>query len=143
MLKQEDYIKGQLVNMAWRFAALYNIGGHLAAQKIMHALANRVRAGNGSWLQVIDRIPMYMAENELPPMVHPPLMDPAFVKVLQAVDGVVAGSTPDMSYGALYWGDLNKIERPWFLEKIIQARDEDGMPRHKRVTDMNSLSFFA
>jgi len=143
VLKQEDYIKGKLVEMALRFQQHYGTGGHLAGQMVMHAIANRVRAGTGTWLQVIDRIPQYMAEAELPPLEHPPLWQPEFVKLLHAVDGVVSGSTTDLSHGAMYWCDLGKIERDWFREKIIQARDDDDMPRHKRVAEMNSLAFFA
>lgn len=151
MLKQDDYIKGKLVEIAWRFGQSYT-GGHIAGQMIMHTLANRVRVGWGNWLQMIDRVPAFMAENEVPPLVHPPVWQAEFIKLLQTVDGVFDGSIPDLSNGALYWGDLSRIERPWFQEKIIQARkniniSEGGVelvevPAHQRVANMNGLNFW-
>ena len=140
MLKQDDYIKSRLVEVGWRFGKRY--GGHMAGQLVMHAIANRVRVGWGSWLQVIDSIPNVMAEENLPPLEHPSVWEPAFVKLLHAVDGIYDGSVHDLSKGALYWGDLQSIERAWFKEKIIQAKDDEGAPLHHRVVDMNSLSFW-
>lgn len=145
MLKQDDFIKGQLVSMGWRFGKPY--GGYKAGQLVMHTLANRVRVGWGNWLQVIDNVPKFMAENELPPLSFPPLWEPGFVKLLHSVDGIFDGSLPDESTGALYWADLARIERPWFKEKIIDARREDQngslIPAHQRVHDMGTLSFWA
>jgi hypothetical protein len=100
MLKQDDYIKGRLVEMGWRFCQSYVGAGHIAGQMIMHCLANRVRNG----------------------------------------------SVPDMVKGAQYWGDLAKIEQPWFLEKIIQAtkldQNECLVPAHERVANTNGLNFW-
>lgn len=145
MLKQDDYIKAHLVETGWRFGHSY--GGYKAGQLVMHTLANRVRVGWGNWLQILDGIPKFMAENELPPLEHPPLWEPGFVKLLHSVDGIFDGSIPDDSTGALYWADLNKIERPWFKEKILDARTEDAngalLPVHRRVHDMGTLCFWA
>jgi hypothetical protein len=142
VLKQDDLVKGQLVITAWRFSQSYNTGGHLAGQMIMSTLANRVRCGWGSWLGVIETIPNHMAENELPPMAYPNIWEPSFVKMLHAVEGIFDGSAADLSKGALYWGSLQKIERDWFRDKVIQARNDLGLPTHPRVADMNDLSFF-
>lgn len=142
MLKQDDYIRGKLVEMGWRFGQSYS-GGHMAGQLVMNTLANRVRIGWGSWLQVIDRIPLFMAENALPGLEHPSVWEPMFVKLLHTVEGVFDGSTPDIAKGALYWADLSRIERPWFKEKIVDPVNEDTGERiHPRVVDMNSLSFW-
>ena len=145
MLKQDDFCKSQLVEMGLRFGRPY--GGYKAGVLVMHTLMNRVRVGWGSVLQVIDGVPKFMAENELPPLVFPPLWEPAFVKLLHSVDGLYDGSIPDESSGALYWGDLGRIEKPWFQEKIIGSRrdDENGcsIPAHQRVHDMGTLSFWA
>jgi hypothetical protein len=70
VLKQDDYIKGRLVEMGWRFGQSY-AGGHIAGEMVMQAIANRVRVGWSSWLQAIDRIPLHMAEAEIPPLEHP------------------------------------------------------------------------
>lgn len=145
MLKQDDYVKGKLVESGWRFGQLY-AGGHIAGEMVMQAIANRVRIGWGSWLQCIDRIPNFMAENALPPLEHPSIWEPNFIKLLHAVDGVFDGSLPDKSKGALYWGDLAHIERPWFLEKIVQGTVENfegvAIPAHQRVACMNGLNFW-
>jgi hypothetical protein len=141
LLKIEDLQKAKLVELAWRFGQSYN-GGYLAGQMVMSTLANRVRAGWGSWLDVIERVPNFMAENELPPLKYPGVWEGNFVKLLHVVDGVFDGSALDLSKGALYWGDLNKIERPWFRDKIVDAVNAEGLRQHPRVADMNSLAFF-
>ena len=145
MLRQDDYVKAKLVEMAWRFGKRY--GGYKAGVLVMHTLGNRVRVGWGNWLQVLDSVPKFMAENEMPPLEHPPLWEPAFVKLLHAVEGVYDGSIPDESTGALYWCDLGSIERSWFQEKIVNSRQPDPngemLPAHRRVHDMVTLVFFA
>lgn len=148
MLKQDDYVKGRLVEMGWRFGQSYTgAGGHVAGEMIMSTLANRTRIGWSSWLQTFDRIPQHMAEAEMPPLVHPSIWEPNFMKLLQAVDGIFDGSVPDKSHGALYWGDLAKIERPWFLEKIVQGKtlNFEGVeiPAHQRVANINGLNFWS
>jgi hypothetical protein len=109
---------------------------------VMSTISNRVRAGWGSWLDVITDVPECMAENELPVLKFPSVWEGNFIKLLHVVEGVFEGSAKDLSNGALYWGDLTRIERPWFMEKIIKAKKEDGTPQHSRVSDMNSLSFW-
>lgn len=141
MLKQDDYIKGRLVEMGWRWGKAYS-GGHLAGQLVMHTIANRVRCGWGSWLAVIDGIPKFMAEEDMPPLEHPSVWEPAFVKLLHTVDGVYDGSVPDLSQGALYWAELGHVERPWFKELIQAVDEETGLRRHPQVANLNSLSFF-
>jgi hypothetical protein len=147
MLRQDDYFKSLLIQTAWRFTHQY--GGHMAGQGVMHVLANRVRCGWGNWFQVIDGVPNFMAESELPPLKHPSVWEPGFVKMLHAVDGIFDGSLPDMNkskitgQSALYWGDLKKIERPWFKEHIIDALDvTTGMRQHPIVGNQGTLTFF-
>ncbi len=145
MLKQEDYVKGKLVELGWRFGQHY-AGGHLAGEMVMQAIANRVRVGWGSWLTIIDRVPVFMAEKEMPPLVHPGIWEPNFIKLLHVVDGVFDGSIPDKSAGGLYFGDLAKIENPWFLDKIVRGTKENieggPIPAYQRVATMNNLNFW-
>jgi len=142
MLKIDDIIKTKLVETGWRFAQSYG-GNYLAGSMIMQTVANRYRLGwSPSWLVIIENIPQHMAEGEVPPMKYPGVWEGNFVKLLHAVDGIYDGSSNDLVKGALYWGDLNRIDRQWFKEKIIQARKEDGTPLHPRVADLNSLSFW-
>lgn len=131
--------------MGWRYGQHY-AGGHIAGEMVMQTLMNRVRVGWGNVLQIIDRIPAYMAENEIPKLEHPGVWDANFVKLLHVVDGVYDGSIPDKSKGALYWGDLAHIERPWFLDKIVRGTQENfegvEIPAHQRVANLNGLNFF-
>ena len=153
MLTQDNFVKSQLVAYGWRYGQLYG-GGHLAGTLVMQALANRVRRGFGSYLQVLESVPLYMAEHEMPPLKYPSLWEPNFVKLLHAVEGIYSGSATDMTLGAtmidnkprtggLYFGLLNKIERPWFKTQIIDAINPlNGLRLHNRVADLNCLSFW-
>lgn len=142
MLTQDNYVKAKLVELGWRYGQMYS-GGHIAGQMIIHALCNRTRCGWGSPLQVIDNVPKFMAENEMPPLVHPSVWQPEFVKLLHSVDGIFDGSAQDLTHGGLYWADLSRIQRPWFKEHIVDALKEDGLRQHARVSDLNSLSFWS
>ncbi len=141
MLKVEEMHKAKLVEIGWRFGQAYG-GGYIPGQMVMSTLANRVRAGFGQWFDVINKIPAFMAENEMPPLVFPSLWDGSFIKLLHVVEGVYEGSATDLSKGALYWCDLNRIERPWFKEKVVDALKDSGERQHPIVANMNSLSFF-
>ena len=153
-LRQDDYVKSKLVEFGWRFGQSYG-GGHLAGQMVMTVLANRVRLGWGNWLRIIDTVPEHMAENELPPLVHPSIWEPTFVKLLAAVDGIFDGSVQDMTRGnefasmgkmktgALYFCALNKVERPWFKSHIIDAKNPiTELKQHEMVWTMNNLAGF-
>lgn len=140
MLKQDQYAMALLVSIAWRYSQCY-VGGHLAGQMIIHTIMNRHRAGHGSLLEVIDNVPKYIAENEMPPLVHGSVWSPEFIKLLQAVPGIVDGSAQDLSKGALYWADLGHIERPWFQE-LISGTNELGLRQHPLIANIGSLSFF-
>jgi hypothetical protein len=96
-----------------------------------------------------------MAENELPPLVHPSIWEPTFVKLLAAVDGIFDGSVQDMTRGnefasmgkmktgALYFCALNKVERPWFKSHIIDAKNPiTELKQHEMVWTMNNLAGF-
>jgi hypothetical protein len=145
MLRFEDLQQSQLVAMGWRFGQSYS-GGYVAAQMVMSTIANRVRSGWGNWFDVLHKIPNFMAEKELPPLEFPTVWDGSFVKLLHVVGGVFEGSATDLSKGALYWGDLNRLERPWFKTNIVDAIKADGpqagLRQHPRVADINSLSFW-
>jgi hypothetical protein len=68
----------------------------------------------------------------------PLLWDPVFIKLLHAVEGVFDSSSPDLSNGAVYFVDLAEpVTNPWFQEKIL-----DHLEIHRRVADLNSLTFF-
>lgn len=98
---------------------------------------NRVRLGWGNLLQVLDRVPKFSAEFEVPNRDKiPEVWEPAFIKLLQEVDNIYDG-TRDYSNGALYWCDTRRIETPFFKDKII-----GDLANHPRIGDMNTLTFF-
>lgn len=134
MLRQDDFNKGQLVLTGWRFGREY--GGHLPAMMVMGCIANRVRCGWGSWMEVIDRIPLFAAEIDLPSG-YPISWEPSFMRLLHEVEGVYDGSGIDVSKGALYWCDLRRITRDWFRDNILKKPDQ-----HPRIVDCNSLALF-
>jgi hypothetical protein len=141
-LKPEDFVKGKLVELGWRFGTSYN-SGHLAGVMVMQVLSNRQRAGFGSYLSIIENVPNFMAENEIPPMKLGSVWDPLFTKLLHAIEGIYDGSAQDLTKGALYFGDLNKIESSWFKSKVLDAIDPaTGLRRHPIVSNMGPLSFF-
>ena len=127
--------------MGWRYAQVY--GGLIPGQMVMSAIANRQRAGWGSWLEVIENVPLYMAESELPPLKFPSVWEPTFTKLLQCVDAAYDMSLTDSTKGATYWCDLNRIERSWFKTKIVDAlQPETGLRAHPIVANQNSIAFF-
>jgi hypothetical protein len=110
---------------------------------VMNVLANRFKAGWGPYLSIIENVPNFMAESELPPMKLDTVWSPLFTKLLHAIEGAYDGSAQDLTKGALYWADLNKVQNPWFQQKVIDPVSEvTGLRRHPMVANMGSLSFF-
>lgn len=134
MLRQDDYVKSQLVNIGWWCGKEY--GGYMPSMMIMGCVANRVRAGWGSWLEVLERLPHFAAE-KIEPNGFPSIWDSSFIRLLHEVDAIYDGSGIDMSKGALYWCDLRRIENPWFSENILKKPEI-----HPKIADCNSLALF-
>ena len=132
MLRQDDFLKSQLVLFGWRAGREY--GGHTASCMIMSALANRHKAGWGAWLDILDNIPKYSAVKEQPTG-SPQMWDPTFVHLLHDVETIFSGSRDD-AQGAVYWADMTHVETAFFKEKILQN------PNRLIVGNMNSLTFF-
>lgn len=133
--RYENFMKAQLVLAAWRYTKDCG-GSHLAPIMVMHCLRNRFVAGWGTWLDIIDRMPKFSATSEVPTG-FPDQWDRHFVKVLSEVDGVVDSTSKDLVNKGKYFGDLNKVDNPWFLENI--ARN----PEHERVANMGTLVFWS
>ena len=133
MLRQDDWLKSQLVLTGWRYGQAY--GGWRAAAMIMSVLMNRVRLGWGTLTDVLDKIPKYAATTEIPTG-WPPIWEPEFVKLLHEIEGCY-DNTRDHASGALYWCDTRNVTNPWFIAKILGDHDA-----HPMVANMNSLSFF-
>lgn len=134
MLRPDDFVKSQLVLHGWRYGKEY--GGHLASCMIMGCIANRVRLGWGSWLEILERIPQFAAEETLPTGT-PNLWEPGFSRLLHEVESIYDNSGTDYSKGGLYWADLRRVDRQWFKDKILSQSQV-----HPRIADCNSLAIF-
>ena len=131
MLRQDDFLRSQLVLAGWRHGHVF--GGHLASCMVMCCLASRVRLGWGTWMEILNDLPSKSATIEQPLEV-PSVWEPQFVRLLHEVDAIFDGSQ-DYAKGALYWFDSSKpVTNPWFQDKIL-----GDMNTHKKVADMNSL----
>lgn len=135
MVRPDDVIKSQLVLVAWRYSNMYQLGGHLGAELIMGCLAERQRRGWGNWFEIIERIPVFAAEYEVPTG-FPQIWEPSFMRLLHSVEGIYDGSL-NPSKNALYWCDLRRVETPFFKEKIL-----NNLEQHPKLCDMNSFSCF-
>lgn len=141
MLRQDDFVKSQLLMFAWRQGKEY--GGHMAACMIMSVLANRQRCGWGTWMDIINGVDRYAAHPYITEGT-PELWDPNFTRLLQEVDLIYSGA---MNYAigaknrtekesALYWADTRRMGSEFFQNKIV------GNPEHARIVEMNTLALF-
>ena len=136
MVRIDDFIKSHLVLTGWRYSQLYGQGGHLVGCLVMSCIANRYKHGWGDWFAIIQNIPKYAAENETP-MGYPETWEPGFMKMLHEVEGIYDGSSKDVTNGGVYWGDLRRIETPFFKDVILAQKD-----LHPRVADINSFTIW-
>jgi len=134
MVRIDDFIKSHLVLTGWRYGQLYGQGGHLVSTLVMSCIANRQKKGWGEWFQIISSIPKYAAEIESPGG-FPEVWEPSFIRLLHEVEGIYDGSVKDIACGGVYWGDLRKIETPFFKDVILGQKE-----LHPRAVDMNSFS---
>jgi hypothetical protein len=122
----ESVVKAELSLYAWRVGKVY--GGHQAMLAVAHCIANRHKRGWGPWLAIIESIPKHSATLESPSGM-PSAWDRDFLRLLSEIDPIVDQTARDTTNGALFFGDLNNITNPWFLENIARS------PEHQRVGD--------
>jgi hypothetical protein len=145
----DTFVKAQLALLCWRNAPA---GKPFTSMKALAFLVrNRVKAGwmGGDWLAVIAEDPAYAAHvpngqyySSMAPHTRldsfPDLRNDLFQRFLWEVDRVYDGTAGDtMTEGALWWAELDKIDRPWFLEHIAR-RPED----HPRVAQVVTLTLW-
>jgi hypothetical protein len=136
----EQFTKAALLLASWRMAPTKE----LQTLKLMAlVLRNRVKAGwhGGDWLKVIERAGDASAY-VLPAMVdesYPELGDPSVQRFLWEVDKVYEGTAEDkITGGGLWWCELNKVDRSWFLENICRKPDQ-----HPRVSQAVNITLYA
>lgn len=161
-MRSDDFLKAHLATLAWRDGYSEGLNGMLACA---FAIRDRVRAGfyGGSWTDVLSHhdewsstTPTSSGQGALP--------DPnnyAVRSLLQQIDGVFSGSQTNTitlsqdpisnafvftdgqrslstaSQPPLYYGRLDQITNPWFLEEICRKSEQ-----HKRVAQVGMLTFF-
>lgn len=145
-MTSETYVRAQLATLAWREG--YQDGGINNSLAVAFVIKNRVRAGWGDWLDLIQRHAIWSSRNadELDTTSHPDAREPNFQLLLQQIDGVFDGSMPDKltvapklgdSRPGLYYGKLNNISREWFLENIVRNPES-----HPRTSQVGEVIFF-
>jgi hypothetical protein len=143
LLRQDDYLKALLVQFCWRQGKEYGTSS-TPATMIMSVLANRVRAGWGTWQEVLDNVDRYAAA----PLVYegtPEMWKPDFTDLLHKVDLIHAGSlNTAMAFvnrtqqePCMYWADTRRIETEFFKKKI------QGNPEHRLMMNQNTLVFYS
>lgn len=135
-MNAESFIKAQLVAFAHREAAQH--GGIDNMLAVMHVIRNRYYASweGGDWLRIIH------AADKAAGCAYPErpvdLRDINVKLVLSKVDDIFGGFAPDpYTEGALYYAELNKVERDWFKREI--ASDPT---HHPRCATVGPVTFF-
>jgi hypothetical protein len=132
----DNFIKAQLVAFAHREAAHH--GGIDNMLAVMHLVRNRHSAGwfGGDWLKILADAPDKAAT--IYPASEVDLRETNVKLVLYHVDDIFNGMAPDKyTEGALYYAELNRVERNWFVTEI--ARDP---VHHPRCAQVGPVTFF-
>jgi hypothetical protein len=140
----ENYIKGRMVQFA--VAEAYHVGGWDAMCAVAQVLANRVKNGWGEWYDVLDRAGDYRGTVNDPPKVDPRAAE--FRRMLTMIDDIYHGLADDTNVNveddrggktmALYYADLNNLNRAWFRENVLS-----NLVEHPRLATVGPLTFFA
>lgn len=131
--RYEGCIKAVLALTAYRYGKPYSTPGMIM---IAQCIANRHRAGQGTFFQVIERIPKYSSTIEQPSQDYPDAWNREFLRLLPEIDSIVDGTAKDTTNGALYWGDLNTVDNPWFFEFVARS------PERQRTADVAGVLCF-
>lgn len=141
----EGFTKAILAAESWRQARRVMEQPNVELLRAMALITrNRVRSGwhGGNWLAVMAGEHEYSAYIEPTPAGLPDMRSDAMLKFLWDVDRIYDGTYPDAGVTgdppALWWAELNKITRDWFLDRI--SRDPAN---HPRVAHLGAITMFA
>lgn len=138
----ENFIKAKMVQFAASEAL--HLGGWDGMCGVAQVLKNRVEAGWGEWNVVLDTAPNYRGTILKPPKID--VRDVAFRRMLSLVDDIYHGIADDSNVNletesgkriALYYADLNNINRDWFRDNVLSDLRE-----HPHLTTVGPLTFF-
>jgi hypothetical protein len=139
----ESYIKGRMVDFA--VIEAFHHGGTDGMCAVAQVLANRVEEGWGDWYDVVTKAGDYRGTVNDPPKLDP--RDPSFRRMISLIDDIYHGTADDSNVNieddrgtkvALYYADLNNLNRAWFRENVLSSLIE-----HPRLTTVGPLTFFA
>jgi hypothetical protein len=136
----ENYIKGQLVRFCVNEA--YHEGSSILVLAIAQVLKNRVDAGWGEWIHVIEGAPNYVGTVRQNRLALDP-RDVLFRKILLGIDDIYYGTADDGDvnndeYKSLYYAELHNINRQWFIDNIATNSGD-----HPRIAKVGQFDFFA
>jgi hypothetical protein len=132
----DNYIKARLATFAHDEAQHH--GGIDCMLAVAFVVRNRVRAGwrGGNWMEVIE------SHDEVAATIYqhsaPDLRNINFRLLLAQVDDIYSGLAPDRyTEGALYYCELNHVERQWFKDNVLK-----DLQTHERCATVGNISFF-
>lgn len=137
-MKWDDYNKALLALVTWREARNQPREGQRA---VMHVIHNRVLKNWGSIEHVIcapNQFSSFTVKGDSQLVMWPKTPDPAFEQIMQLVDGVLDGTDPDLTNGALYYYNPATATSGWFQSNIAGNAAE-----HPQVAQIGAHVFFA
>lgn len=131
----DNFIKAQVVTFAYHEAK--TCGGFASMLAVATILRNRVKAGWGDWLSVLNNAHRHAAHELTGGAID--LGDEYLRRVLMVIDDVYQGNEPDTATeGGLYYIDtLRPAPRKWFIDNIIQHPTQ-----HPRVAQVGMLHIY-
>ena len=144
-MNADNLIKALLVQKAWREDHCNAIHG---LHCCVYIVRNRVRAGWGSWLSVLQHYEDYAGNPPGPLQEYPNLNDPLFRQLLNGIDAIYDGKELDQMTSAkdplngtvttaLYFADLNKPMTEFFKTKILGDKEN-----HRLCGKCGTLTLF-
>ena len=146
-----EFCIGQISLLSWREMKRLSPGCRPAALGIANVIRNRVDSGwaSGDWLKILNDVPIHAAEEivAIDWMTLPDVYDKDFLWIHSEVtrlyqdrmspDTITVSADPTWAVHSankpravrkkgLFYCNLQKPIRPWFLENIISRRDEHG-----------------
>lgn len=133
----ETYIRAQLARIAVEEGGRY--GGLNNMRAVAMVLRNRVFAGWGSWLDVIDGVETRPINTAVPRFNPLPVLKSGMGRlILNQVDEIYSRTDlEDITGGALFWYDPAYPAVEWFVAEVL-ARQE----QHRRVAHIGPVWFF-
>lgn len=151
-MKDVDFIKAELARICWLDGHKEGLNGMLG---VAFTIRNRIRNGwyGGQWHEVLSHHREWSAKIEPLPDTIPDPRIHSFMSFLQQVDQIFSGSLEDFvtikADGewrtilstpppvALYYGYLDQVTNPFFLENISRKPEQ-----HQRIAQVGQLFFF-